>query len=106
MEALDVVKNDNKELTKLKVRSSLEKPVEKAVPTKLPKENPQNEEKTLSIKNKSLYEQATVKQNEKANTNSNPKANSDKIKNKNQDDNFLNILEKDINDQFEPTGQQ
>ncbi len=112
MEALDVVKNDNKELTKLKVRSSLEKPVEKAVPTKLPKEKPQNEEKTLSIKNKSLYEQATVKQNEKANTNSNPNANSDEIKNKNQDDNFLNnfskskILQKDINDQFEPTGQQ
>lgn len=101
MEAIQQVKEEYPALNELKVKSSLQKK-DNAV-----KETPINEEveKTISIKNKTIYEQATIKENEM-------KSGKRIIqKNINEDDNFLgnvtksgNILQKDINAQFDQVG--
>ena len=103
---INAVKNDNRELTKLKIRSSLEKPQTKNQTHQKSSIDENKNNMTLSIKNKTLYEQTMLNE---------PSENGDisETENKNQDDNFLsnfskskNILQKDIKEEFNPTGPQ
>ena len=106
IDAINAVKNDNRELTKLKIRSSLEKPQTKNQTHQKGSIDENKNNMTLSIKNKTLYEQTMLNE---------PSENGDisETENKNQDDNFLsnfskskNILQKDIKEEFNPTGPQ